>query len=221
MKNKIKFILLGSIAVVALLIMIVFMNRPRIDIPETSEKIIPGGIFFAEIGENSVLSREKLKSLRDKFGNNVIESWSPLKINDFPESFYKKFFPDFLEYSTALESREIKEKSGKNSIKIKYPYVEKNSDLYNEIDLTFSGFQKKPMIFRIKGKKISEITENLNKRFSSPETVSLNNKKYNIWKKENSILISTIEKDRFETPYIQITIFYISNLKTFFSKITS
>jgi hypothetical protein len=220
MENKIKIGAAVIVLIILAVIIAVFMNRPKVSLEKNDTQTELKGITFEGIGENSVLSRSKKDHLRNKFGNDVTESWSPISFNSFPKSFLATHFPEIEKLANMLDSEQIRKKSGENSIKIKYPYADKNSDTFHEIILIFSNYTKEPLKFHLKAYKPEELLKNLEDKFSSPLEIKHQQEKYFIWEKDNSFLAASVKKDRFGKPYIDITIFYIKNLNGFFSKLT-
>jgi hypothetical protein len=221
MENKTKNLILASILIIFFTIIAVFINRPRVEIPEAEKVISQKGILFAGIGEESLLNQKLINELEEKFGNDVLESWSPIVFNDFPENFYNKFYPEISKLKKNLESKALQETSGENSIKIRYPYSYKKSEYFREIELTFSGLNKKPIIFRIKGYTHIDIIKDLNSKFGIPKKITENKINYKIWEKDNSVLIGVLKKDRVNETYLEITIYYMKNINAFFSEISS
>lgn len=149
MKKYIKIIVIASLIIIAAAIIIgVFVNRRGIDLPENSNTISAKGITFENMGENFLFSSDKRKKLEKKFGNDVLESWTPLLFDDFSQDFLKNHLKEIFKISKKLENPDLKEKSGKNSIKIKYPYVQKNTAIFKEIYLSFSGLTKNPWFLK-------------------------------------------------------------------------
>lgn len=219
MENKFKKIILISIPIIAVTIISIFINRPRVKIPEVQKSMSKKGIVFADISEESLLNQSLINRLEENFGNDVLESWSPIVFNDFTDNFYNRFYPKLSKFKKSLESKSLKEASGEKSIKIRYPYSYKKSRYFREIELTFSGFNKRPMIFRIKGYNPKEIIENLNTRFKEPKEIKVDNIDYKVWKKDTSVLIGILKKDRINEAYLEITIYYLKNINDFFSQI--
>ncbi|MGM0418838.1 MAG: hypothetical protein ACQEQS_08965 [Thermodesulfobacteriota bacterium] len=220
MENKIKIAAAVIVFIILVVIIAIFMNRPKVELAKNDTRSELKGIIFEGIGEDSVLSRSKKDYLRDKFGNDVSESWSPISFNSFPQSFYTLYFPEIAKLSKMLGSEDIRKKSGENSIKFKYPYVDKNSDTFHEISLIFSNFTKKPLKFNLKAYEPEKIIKNLEDKFSKSREINHQKEKYFVWEKDNSFLVSSIKKDRYGKPYIDITIFYVKNLNSFFAQIS-
>jgi len=223
-KTKIITICSAAIAVVAVaaFIILIFINKHGINLPANSpESNSINGISFESMGENFILSSNKRKRLKNKFGNDVLESWSPVIFDEFSENFFKIYLEDIFKISKKLKDIELKEKSGKNSIKIKYPYVQKNTKIFKEIHLTFSNLTKTPLIFKISSYEHESFLNNLNKKFSNPETINFNDTDYFFWKKDNSVMISQIKNDRYDKPYLAIVIYYTENIKNFFTSINN
>jgi hypothetical protein len=218
MKKYIKIIVIASLIIIAAAIIIgVFVNRRGIDLPENSNTISAKGITFENMGENFIFSSDKRKKLEKKFGNDVLESWTPLLFDDFSQDFLKKHLEEIFKISKKLENTDLKEKSGKNSIKIKYPYVQKNTAIFKEIHLSFSGLTKNPLIFKISSYEYENLIKSLYEKFSDPQKITFDGKEYFFWKKDNSVMIAEIKKDRFNKPYLSIVIYYLENLINFFN----
>lgn len=219
MNQNTKIIIISVLVISAAAVIIsVFMNKPEVVLPEKAQNNLIKGITFENIGENSLFSSVKRKELEKKFGNDVLESWTPINFEDFPQDFLKEYLSDIFNISKELENPVLKEKSGKGSIKIKYPYAQKNTDIFKDIHLTFSAFTKKPLLFRISGYENENILKNLTEKFSEPEKINFQNNIYYLWKKDNSKMISQVRLDRFNKPYLFIVIYYVENIKNFFAE---
>jgi len=222
MNQNTKIIIISAVVIsVAAIIIAIFMNKSEVVLPEKTENNSIKGITFENIGENSLLSSGKRKELEKKFGNDVLESWTPINFEDFSQDFLKEYLSDIFNISKTLENPDLKERSGKNSIKIKYPYAQKNTNIFKDIHLTFSGFTKQPLIFRISGYEHENILKNLTEKFSEPEKIIFQDNIYYLWKKDNSIMISQVHLDRFNKSYLSIVIYYTENIKNFFAETNS
>jgi hypothetical protein len=222
MKKNLKIaILIVSVLIAAAAVIFIFMNRSDLKLPDKNELNSQKGITFENMGENFSFSSQKRQILEKKFGNDVLESWSPINFDDFPLDFLNEFLPDIYNFSQKLQNRDFREKSGKSSIKIKYPYAKRATEVFKDISLIFSGFTKNPLVFRISSYNHESLMDSLVKKFGGPKKINYNDKNYFFWQKDNSVMIAEIRQDRFTNPYLFITIYYTENINKFFSSINA
>ncbi|MGE4518757.1 MAG: hypothetical protein AB7E04_04545 [Desulfobacteraceae bacterium] len=218
MKKNVKIIILSAAAAsLASIIIFFFMNRPELNLPEQTDVNNQKGLTFENMGENFTFSSEKRKELEKKFGNDVLESWSPISFEDFSPEFLNEFLAEIHVFSKQLQDRELREKTGRNSIKIKYPYAQRTTKVYKDVHLIFSGLTKMPLIFRISAYEHESFLASLEKKFSKPRVINYQDKIYYFWEKDNSVMIGEIKQDRYTKPYLSIVIYYKENIKNFFS----
>ncbi|MDY0131911.1 MAG: hypothetical protein RBR53_04505 [Desulforegulaceae bacterium] len=220
MDKNIKIIIISAvILVVAGVIIFIFMNRPELTLPEKANSDAQLGITFENMGEDFVFSSYKKNELEKKYGNGVLEAWTPINFDDFSKEFLNKFLPDIYFVSQKLEDPKLREKVGKNSIKIKYPYSQRNTKIIKDIHFTFSGFTKTPLLFRVSGYDHKNFLKSLNKNFSEPKSIVFKDNNYYFWEKDNSIMIGEIKQDRLTNPYLSLVIYYTENIKDFFNSV--
>jgi len=214
-KKRIFIIIIVSVSIGILLLF--FLNTPRVKLSETDKTKPLKGIIFLGIGENSKLNKAILKNSERLLGNAVMEAWNPFKPEPFPvlQTEDKKFF---LTYRTNLKNKKFAEIAGENSIRVKFPYAEKYRPQYKNIILTFSNISKKPLKFRIDLFSPDTVIKELNSKYGKYEKQKANSTSFLIWEKDSSILMAEKKITKYQQKYITMYIYYIENIKNFIQK---
>ena len=173
------------------------------------------GFSFLDLGENTAFSNEIRDKLRDQLGSDAIEKRTPLDLSLNYKGFLKEYLPSLYDLNRKLNSP-IGERIEHNTIKLTYRYAQKKGVPFEYVELVFSNYTKKPLVFFIKSKKEgSGIVDVIAKKFGKPKTILWKKKtgKSLYWTKNRSVLIISIMYDRFGNPEYHTTIYYVPSME--------
>lgn len=216
-KNKrfqISLLILASTIVV---LVVVFATRGNKSDDYDQYKADKGteGFTFLDLGENSNFSDAVRDNLRDQLGPDAIEKRTPLDLSINYEGFLKTHFPSLYELNRKLNSP-VGERIEHNIIKLTYRYARKKKVPFEYVELVFSDYTKKPLIFRIRTKKEGAgIVDVITRKYGDAKTIiwEMEKGKSVFWEKNRSVLIISIKDDRFGNPEYHTTIYYVPSIE--------
>jgi hypothetical protein len=170
---------------------------------------------FFDLGNNTNLNKNNRKALKKKLGRDAIERRSILDLEINYRGFLKKYFSDLNELNQQLNFPPG-ERVEHNTIKLMYRYALKENVPFEYVELVFSGYTRKPILFRIYFRKDeANIIETLKTKYGQPEVIDWQeeNGKSLYWKKNADYLIVSLVPDQFGVQEYQIIIYYVDNLR--------
>lgn len=175
----------------------------------------PEGFTFLNLGENTKFSNEARGSLRGQLGSDAIEKKTPLDLSINYKGFLKKHLPSLYELNQKLNSP-VGERIEHNTIKLTYRYARKKKVPFEYVELVFSNYTKKPLLFYIKSKKEGAgIVDVITKKYGEAKTIiwEMEKGKSLYWTKNRSVLLISIKNDRFGNPEYHTTIYYVPSIE--------
>jgi hypothetical protein len=103
-----------------------------------------------------------------------------------------------------------------NIVKLMFRYARKENLPFDYVELVFSNYSQRPLLFRINFKKDeANIVQTLKSKYGEPRPIDWKNKggQSMYWDKDNDILIVSLVPDQFGNPEYQIRIFFVENIK--------
>jgi hypothetical protein len=171
---------------------------------------------FFDLGKNSTLSKNIRNDLQQRLGRYAIEGRGivDLEINYY--GFLEQYFSQLNELNRALNSP-VGERIEHDIVKLMFRYARKENLPFDYVELLFSNYSQRPLLFRINFKKDeANIIQTLKSKYGSPLQIDWKNKggQSMYWKKDNDILIHSLVPDQFGNPGNQIRIFFVDNIKS-------
>jgi hypothetical protein len=212
-------------AVVAVLVLILFIalvdfGRQN-EISEThSEQTVPEGFTFFDLGVDSELTDDMRDELRDKLGSDAIERRSPLDLTINYKGFIQQYFKELDQLNKRLNFP-FGERVEHNIIKLRYRYAPKKQVPFKYVELIFSNYTKKPLLFKISSKKEGAfIIDTIRAKHGEPKTISWDQEEGRslYWEKDKSILVISISKDRYGDPEYHTVIYFVPNIQVMLLK---
>jgi hypothetical protein len=182
------------------------------DLPKTPASS-PEGFTFQGLHANSILSNEIKDNLSDKLGSAAIETRTVLDLEMHYNGFLKTYLPDLHELNRRLNfEKGLRIRIEHHTIKLIYRYASS----FNYVELFFSNFTKKPLLFRIKAKKDgTDNVETFRKKYGTPREIIWENKEGRsfVWKQNKDELIISLFSDRYGNPRFEIMICHVKNIE--------
>ena len=182
------------------------------DSPKTPTSA-PEGFTFLGLHANSILSDEIRDNLSDKLGSVAIETRTVLDLEMHYNGFLETYFQDLYELNRRLNfEKGLRIRIEHHTIKFIYRYASS----FNYVELFFSNFTKKTLLFRIKAKKDGkDIVETFRKKYGTPQEIIWQNKEGRsfVWKQNKDELIISLFSDRYGNPRYEIMICHVKNIE--------
>ena len=178
------------------------------------------GFTFFDLGVDSELADNMRGELRDKLGSDAIERRSPLDLTINYQGFIQQYFKELDQLNKRLNFPPG-ERVEHNIIKLMYRYAQRKKVPFKYVELVFSGYTKKPLLFKISSKKEgSLIIETIREKHGEPKTINWEQKEARslYWEKDKSILVISISKDRYGDPEYHTVIYFTPNIEALLSK---
>ena len=175
----------------------------------------PEGFTFLDLGENAEFSDAVRNNLGEQLGSDAIEKRTPLDLSINYKGFLKRYLPSIYDLNQELNSP-VGERIEHNIIKLTYRYARKKGIPFEYVELVFSNYTKKPLVFHIKSKKEGAgIVDVITKKYGAAQTINweMEEGKSLLWTKNKSVLIISIKDDRFGDPEYYTTIYYAPSLE--------
>lgn len=218
LRNR-KFQISVIISFIFLILFFVFLSEEKIDkseIPlvETS----PEGFTFFDLGSNTVLTKNIIKTLNDKLGSHSVENRGTMDLTINYKGFLQKYFKELYELNKKL-NYPAGERIEHNTIKLMYRYTAKKIVPFDYVELIFSKYTKNPLLFKIKFQNGANIIDTIRKKYGTSRIINWDDNKGRslYWKNNRDIFIISIGSDRFGNPEYHINIYYVENLEELLS----
>ncbi len=212
---KSKFELLGTaIAVFCLLILLSCReNQESTDpAPLTSNE---QSFTFFDLGKHTKLSKSVRNGLTDKLGRDAIQRRNIINLEINYSGFLKAHFPDLDQLNRQLNFPP-RERVEHNTVKLMYRYARKIDVPFDLVELIFSDYDQKPIVFKIFFKTDEANTvQALKGKYGPAATITWprENGRSMVWQKGGDTLILNFLPNRFGGYDHQIVIYYIDNVK--------
>ena len=173
----------------------------------------PEGFTFLGLHANSILSDEIQDALSDQLGSSAIETRTVLDLEMHYNGFLETYLQDLDELNRRLNfEKGLRIRIEHHTIKLIYRYAAS----FDYVELFFSNFTKKPLLFRIKAKKDgTDIAETFRKKYGPPQEIIWQNKEGRsfVWKQNKDELIISLFSDRYGNPRYEIMICHVKNIE--------
>ena len=184
-----------------------------------SEKPTTETFTFFELGRNSVLSKRIRKDLGSKLGRDAIERRNILELEINYPGFLKAYFPDIDKLNQKLNFPPG-ERVEHNTTKLMYRYAQKKNTAFDYVELIFSNYTLKPVLFRIHFQKDeSNIFNTLESKYGPSKSIKWEKENGSsfYWMKHNDVLVVSLVPNQFGNPEYQIMICFTENLNELIS----
>ena len=170
---------------------------------------------FFDLGRQSTLSKSVRNDLKQRLGRHAIEHRSIIDLDINFYGFLKKYFPSLYELNQNLNFPPG-ERIEHNTVKLMYRYARKENIPFDYVELVFSNYSQRPLLFRINFQKDeANIIETLKTKYGEPLLIDWKDKNGQsmYWEKNEDLLIVSLVPDQFGNPEYQIRIYFVENIK--------
>ncbi|MBU0987327.1 MAG: hypothetical protein KKH68_08755 [Proteobacteria bacterium] len=219
LKNK-KFqifsgVFFGLVIVVILIVLFSGADRKTATLANNSARKGLEGFTFFDLGADSRFSDNVRDGLEDKLGSDAIEQKNVLDLTVNYKGFLRKYFKDLDELNQKLNFPPG-ERVEHNTFKLMYRHSQNREVPFEYVELIFSNYTQKPLLFRISSPKEGAfIVDTIRQKYGAPKVIEWDQGRGRSlhWEKDQSILIITIGQDRYGDPEYHTVIYYVPNLK--------
>jgi hypothetical protein len=224
LKNKKIQISAGIFFVLGIVVAVVIIFAGN-DYTTGNSKSAPGlksqeGFTFFELGVDSELTNNIRDELRAKLGSDAVEKWTTLDLGVNYKGFIQNHFKTLDQLNQRLNFPPG-ERVEHNIIKLRYRYAQRKKVPFKYVELIFSNYTKKPLLFKVASKKEGAfIVDSIRSKHGEPKTINREREEGRslYWEKNKSFLIISILKDRYGDPEYHTVIYFVPNIEAMLSK---
>ncbi|MCW7754016.1 hypothetical protein OOT00_08455 [Desulfobotulus sp. H1] len=214
------FLFFLLIAILVGSFLLIFLNQSNISIPRKAKQIPSESFTFFEVGENTILTKEKVRTLKKALGQHRLENLTPVYLDFVRRGWLATHFPETQPLHDFFEKNRLRDPIASNTLKLTYRYAHQKNVPFQNIHFVFSAYTNQPMslFLRLPGRG-EAIVSDLKTRYGEPRI--LDNASVHgpgptlVWKHKNDLLVVTILWDRYGKPETHIFIAYLDNMKDF------
>jgi len=173
------------------------------------------GFTFLGLGKTSRYSDNLREKLRQRLGHDVAESKMPLSLAIHPPGFMESQLPGIARLNGRLNYAP-RERIEHNILRLAYRYAHKKGTPFKRVELVFSRYTDKPLLFYVKSDKAGgEMLASIKAKYGQYKKVADEARELTtlVWNQSPDVLAVTIGTDRFGDPEYEIWIFYGANLE--------
>jgi hypothetical protein len=172
------------------------------------------GFTFLGLGRSSLYSSNLREKLRQRLGHDVAERTMPLRLAIDPPGFVEQNLPGIARLDKRLNYAAW-ERIEQNIIRLTYRYAIKKGTPFKRVELVFSQYSDKPLMFYIQsGKSGGEMVATIKEKYGAYSEKPDDKREVTTlyWTRDDDVMAVTIGTDRFGDPEYHIWIFYGANL---------
>ena len=170
---------------------------------------------FFDLGKQTRLTKSVRGELTDKLGRDAIQRRNLIELEINYSGFLKVHFPDLDKLNRQLNFPP-RERVEHNTVKLMYRYARRIDVPFDLVELFFSDYNQKPILFKIHFKTDEANTvDALKAKYGVPKSIAWQkeNGRSMVWQKNGDTLILNFIPNRFGDFDHQIVIYYTDNLK--------
>jgi len=173
------------------------------------------GFSFFELTAESRLTSELRKELEKKLGSDAVSRKSPLNLEIAPKTFLQEHFPQIHALNQRL-NYSPRERIEHNVTKLMYRYPGKKQVPFSFVELIFSNYTGKPMVFHTSAKQEGAIViQTLEEKYGEPRVAQWDEGRQRAlyWRKEGELMVVYALRDRFGNPEYQVQLLFFEAIE--------
>ncbi|MGD8369383.1 MAG: hypothetical protein PVG78_17220, partial [Desulfobacterales bacterium] len=173
------------------------------------------GFTFFELTSSSRLSSDLRSTLEDKLGSDAIARRSTLDLQIGPDGVLEANFPKVKSLNQRL-NYSPRERIEHNITKLMYRYPSRKELPFSFVELTFSNYTGKPLVFHTTARQEgATVLQTLKEKYGPPQMATWDNgeQKAQFWRKPGELMIVYVLRDRFENPDYQVQLLFLDALE--------
>ena len=204
----------GFLMLLILLIMLSRQNETQNIVslaPEPDNS--PKGFTFLNLHANSTLTNSVRDSLKEALGSEAVEKKTVLDLEMHYPGFLSTYFPELNSLNRKLNFEDgLRMRIEHNALRLIY----RHSSVFKHVELFFSNYTKKPLLFRIRAKREGlDIIAAVREKYGEPQTINWKENKGRslFWKQDKDVLIISLFADQYGKPQFEIMICHVENIE--------
>ena len=173
------------------------------------------GFTFLNLGRDTILTKTLRVSLRDHLGSDAIEKRTTIDLEPDAPGLLPELFP-FLHSLNEQLNYLPRQRIEHNTVKLRYRYATRKNVPFKYVELVFSNYTYKPLLFIIRaGEAGAAILESLKEKYGAPQRkeAGIPGAPVLYWQKEQDYLVMTSGKDNFGHTTYQFSFYFGTNLQ--------
>jgi hypothetical protein len=173
------------------------------------------GFTFFDLTAESRLTSELRKNLEKKLGSDAITRKSPLDLMIAPEPFAREHFPEIDDLNQRL-NYSPRERIEHNVTKLMYRYPVKKQQPFSFVELIFSNYTDKPLVFHTSAKQEgATVIQTLEDKYGAPRVSEWDKGRQRAlyWRKEGELMVVYALRDRFGNPEYQVQLLFLDAIE--------
>ena len=171
------------------------------------------GFTFFDIGVDTRLTDALRDQLGEKLGSAAEEKWGTLDLSLDSRDFFQQKLPGLDALNRRLNTP-AGERVEHNTTKLRYRYARGKKVPFEYVELVFANATQKPLLFRITAPKEGAIViETLKNKYGEPQPLPWHQGQFLLWEKNRSLLIVSIDQNRYGEPEYHTVIYFVPNLE--------
>lgn len=167
---------------------------------------------FYGLGAHSVFTEAVRRRLRDELGNEAISHRSIVDLETTAPGFLAAHLPEL-----DLLNRRLNDPPGErvdhDVVKLMYRYARQHNVPFDYVELVFSGFSQRPILFHIRFKADEAATvEALRRRHGEPQVIDWGGGLSLVWRREGELLLVSRVPDRLGEIGHRISFYFLENI---------
>lgn len=171
------------------------------------------GFTFLDLHADSILTDKARSRLMEILGSEAVEKNTVLDLEMHHPGFLEKYFSDLNELNKQLNFEgDRRTRIEHDTTKLIYRY----STSFQYVELFFSNYTQKPLLFRIKAKRDGmDYLATLQQKYGEPQAVAWQDQKGRslFWKLDKDVLILSLFADQYDQPQFEIMICHTENIE--------
>jgi len=212
--KKILYMAIILLALLSILFVVDKIDNNSHKKPEDVKALYPESFTFFDMGSNTELSDEIIKTLSGQIGSYAVEKMMTIDLIIRDRVFFNKNFPKLFGLHYKLND-EAGARIEHNISNLVFRYPHKESTPFDNVKLIFSNYSKKPLLFSITSrKKESDITDTLKEKYGEPVLINWDDRKSIslLWEKSGDYLVFSKISERGAFKY-SIMIYFVNNME--------
>jgi len=178
-------------------------------------KELPDSFTFFDLGSNTRFSGAVRSALSDRLGSDAIAYRGQIDLTVNSPEFMQTSFPELYALNLQL-NYPPRERIEHNTIKLMYRYAQRAGVPFTYVEMVFSGYSQRPLYFSINVSHDGDnVIDALHHKYGPPEEIQglKSPLKAGFWRKNNDLLLVSVNSDRYGNPEYHIMIYYVNSLE--------